>query len=215
MLYTDRHRFQTLLTIACLLMSAASASVRAEMPGDCADMLDADDAFEFAMPASRDDTSFFDYYVGEFHSDRLEFDDEETEYYFALRYDWFDQAKSTLEYSVTMVIPEQDREVPRSEGFYGYDPFEARIIAVGAFRQFGVTLAVLEHSDPDAGTRRMLGRVQRPDGAVTLISDQFEIVDEDTFHNRAFACTTATREWAQVYEGTYTRQPEAADDDAA
>jgi len=179
------------------------------MPGDCAAMLALGDVFELAMPATADDTAFFESYVGEFHSDRLTFDDSDTEYYFSLRYDWVDPARTTLKYSVTMVIPDQGREVLNSEGYYGFDPFEQRIFIASAFKRLGLSLAVLEHSDPDAGERRMLGRIQRPDGNVTLVSDQFEWIDDNTFQNRAYTCTTETGEWTQVYEGVYTRQPEA------
>jgi hypothetical protein len=184
---------------------AAPPLARAGLPGDCAAMLATDDVFEYALPATRQDAAFFDSYVGEFHSDRLTFDDGETEYYFALRYDWFDEGRTTLEYSASMVIPGQDRKVLRSKGFYGYDPFGERIYVAGASRQFGLSFAVLEHSDPGAGERRMLGRLQRPDGNVTLVSDQFEWIDADTFRNRAFVCTSESADWSKVYEGVYTR----------
>ena len=207
----SRGQLTALLSGALLLAVIGAADpARAAMPADCAAMLDSDDVFDLAKPATADDIGLFGSYVGEFHSDRLTFDDGETEYFFSLRYEWFDPAKTTLKYSVTMVIPEQDREILNSEGYYGFDPFEKRIFVVSAFKRMGVSLAVLEHSDPDAGERRMLGRIQRPGGNVTLVSDQFEWIDDDSFQNRAFTCTTESGEWTQVYEGIYTRQSEPA-----
>ena len=190
------------------LQSAPSSAApqRAEMPGNCAAMLEDDDIFEDGLESTRDDMNAFAAYVGEFHSNRETFDDGETEYYFALRYEWYDDAKTTLKYSVAMVIPGQDREVIQSEGFYGYDPFDERIYVAGGFKRLGLSFAVLEHSDPVKRQRRMLGRIQRPDGTITLVSDQFQWLDGDTFRNRAFTCTTESREWTKVYEGTYTRQ---------
>lgn len=110
-----------------------------------------------------------------------------------------------MKFVVSMIVPEQDKTIVRSEGFYGFDPFDKRLFAFGAFKTGVTGKVVLDQFDHESGARTILAKMKCPDDAVTLISDQFEIVSDGVLKNTVYVCNTETGEWTHTYEGIYTR----------
>ncbi len=155
--------------------------------------------------AVAEDVRLFDRYVGRFRSPTRLFDDGETEHYFVVDYHWYDPGKTLLKYEIEMVIPSQDRSLSTSEGFYGYDPVAQRLFVFGAFRQGAMGWGTMARFDHETGRREVWVESRTPDGEVSEIRDEFEMLDDDRWRNVTRQRLGGDGEWTVISEGIYTR----------
>ena len=162
-------------------------------------------AEEAPQAASPEDMRIFEPYIGTFRSESKLFDDSEIEYYFTVSYQWFDQAKTIVKYTVAMEIPAQNRTVINSEGFYGYDPFNENLYVFGAFSQGMTGWGTVGKFDHESGARETWAKSMNPEGVVTQVKDTFQRIDSDHWSNRTFLRSGVETEWKPVVEDDYSR----------
>jgi len=144
-------------------------------------------------------------FIGSFRGSTQLFDDGETEYYFVLNYDWWDADKNFVKFTVSMVIPSQDRTLVRSEGFYGFDRFSGRLYVFGVFSGGMTGQGFIGQFDHDAGTHEIWARSVDPEGVVTWVRDCFEVIDADHWRNRTLIRRGEETEFQEVHQDIYTR----------
>lgn len=155
-----------------------------------------------ATPA---DMQIMQSYIGTFRSKDYTFDDSEVNYHFEVAYEWFDSAQTIVKWTVTMVIPEQQRRLVNGEGFYGYDAFEQQIYVFGAFTRGVSGWGAMAQFDGDSGAREIWARSRDAEGVDTFVRDHFELLDQDRWRNETWLRTGTETEWKKVHEGVYTR----------
>jgi hypothetical protein len=160
------------------------------------------------QPATIDDTRIFARSAGEFRSATQKFDDGVTEYYFTVKYDWFDRNRTIMRVVVSMTVPSQGRTITSLEGFYGYDPFLQQLYVFGAFSDGTTGWGAMGAFDHESGARAVWAVQQGPDGVITHVRDEFALVSENVWKNRTRICTEDTGAWRLASEGTYTRVSE-------
>lgn len=161
--------------------------------------------------ATADDMRIMAPYIGEFRSSTHTFDDGKTEHHFIIRYEWFDGPRTIVKFTVSMVIPSQDRVIVNAEGFYGFDPFHDQLYVFGAFSHGMSGWGSVCEFNHQTGARTVCARSKGADGVVSYVRDAFERVDENTWKNRTSVREGEDGEWKLVYEDTYARvaQPES------
>jgi len=165
-------------------------------------------ADEAAQPASPGDMKIFEPYIGTFRSDTKLFDDSDIEYYFTVSYQWFDQARTIVKYTVAMEIPVQNRTIINSEGFYGYDPFNQNLYVFGAFTRGMTGWGTVGTFDHESGARETWAKSMSPEGVVTHVRDTFQHIDADHWSNKTFLRSGDEAEWKLVVEDAYSRVKE-------
>jgi hypothetical protein len=160
---------------------------------------------ELPQSATAGDIRIMERYVGEFRSPPHHFDDGKTEYYHLVKYQWFDRTKTIVKFTISMVIPSQNRVLTTAEGFYGYDSVEKRLYVFGAFSHGTSGWGSICEFDHATGTRTVCARSMEPDGSLTHVRDSFEIVDADTWKNTTRIRKDGSGDWELAYEGTYRR----------
>ncbi|MDX1570904.1 MAG: hypothetical protein R3200_10480 [Xanthomonadales bacterium] len=156
--------------------------------------------------ASVEDMRLLEPYVGAFRGDTLTAQSG-TEYFFLVRYEWYDRPKQILKYTLTTHIPERGEARPLGEGFYRFDPTTERIEVAGIFRDGRAGSGFMSVLDPQTHEREVRIQGASPDGTINQVRDTFWIIDEDTWGNRTFIATPEG-EWQVVSEGTYRRVEE-------
>ena len=167
--------------------------------------------FGQVQSASPEDLEIKAPFIGSFRGSSDVFDDGKTEFYFVLRYDWWDKDRSFVKYTVSMVIPSQDRSLLRSEGIYGFDRSQQRLYVFGIFSGGMTGRGFIGQFDKSAGTHEIWASSVGPDGVVTWVKDSFEVIDEDHWRNRTLMRRGEETEWRQAHEDTYTRMETAED----
>jgi hypothetical protein len=195
---------QTIIALAVTLAAMGCAESADSNPQPKAPAT-AEQAVETPQSASAEDMKIFERYIGTFRSESKVFDDGETEYYFTIAYNWYDQPKSIVKFTVSMNIPSKDRVMALSEGFYGYDPFNKQLYTFGVFSQ-GMTgwgsLGVFDH---ETGARSTWAKSMGPDGVVTHVRDSFEVIDEDHWTNKTSIRQGDAADWTVISEDSYSR----------
>ncbi|MDX1556691.1 MAG: hypothetical protein R3212_11740, partial [Xanthomonadales bacterium] len=163
------------------------------------------DVFGVVQPATPQDLEIKGPFIGQFRGSTRVFDDGETEYHFVLHYDWWDQEKSVVKYTVNMVIPSQDRSLLRSEGFYGFDRFTGQLMVFGVFSGGMIGQGYIGQFDHQAGTHEIWARSMDAEGVVTWVRDGFEVIDENRWRNRTMMRRGEETGWQEVHQDTYTR----------
>ncbi|MEZ5921287.1 MAG: hypothetical protein R3C60_08025 [Parvularculaceae bacterium] len=181
--------FRTLFALFILLISAAPAAA-----------LEADEP-QGASPA---DMRIFEPYIGTFKSSTNKFDDGKTDYYFTLDYHWYDKQKTIVKYTVSMVIPSQDRTIVNSEGFYGYDAFNERLYVFGAFTRGMTGWGSVGRFDHETGARETWAKSKDEQG-VTYVRDTFTLDGDSGWKNKTYLRINDETEWKVVHEDSYTR----------
>lgn len=179
------------------------------LAGACSPKLHAEDPWEAQFgkiqSATVDDLQIMAPYIGAFRGGTGTFDDGKTEYYFIVKYDWWGGGRQFVKFTVSMVIPSQQRTLVTSEGFYGLDPLTRRLYVFGVFAGNATGRGFVGVFDRDARSHEAWARSVNSDGAVTWVRDIFEMIDEDRFHNRTLVRADDETEWRQVHEDTYVR----------
>lgn len=170
-----------------------------------------EETFGPIQPANIEDMNIMKPYIGTFRGSTQVFDDGETEYYFSVDYRWWGDGEQLVKYTVSMVIPSQDRTLVRSEGYYGFDPFTNRIYVFGVFSGGMTGRGFMGEFDAEAGTREVWARSMDAQGVVNWVKDGFEMVDPDRWRNRTMLLRGDDAEWMQVHEDVYTRVVDSAD----
>lgn len=165
-------------------------------------------ANEEPQSAAPADMKIFEPYIGIFRSESKKFDDSDVEYHFTVSYEWFDQARSIVKYTVAMEIPVQQRTIVNSEGFYGYDPFNENLYVFGAFTRGMTGWGTVGKFDHESGARETWAKSMNPEGVVTLVKDTFQLIDADHWSNKTFLRSGDAAEWRLVVEDVYTRVEE-------
>lgn len=186
------------------LLVALFAQIAAAAPASQSRPTPAGESFE-PQRATPEDMKIMAPYIGTFRSPTQLFDDGKTEHYFTVSYEWFDRARTIVKFTVSMVIPSQDRTLVNSEGFYGFDPFEDRLYVFGAFTRGMTGWGAMCRFDHDTGARAVCARSKTPDGNVVSVRDTFEPVNADSWRNRTWVREGEEGEWKPVHEGIYTR----------
>ena len=175
----------------------------------CPPVVNAGDAFEEVFgpvqTATQDDLEIKAPFIGSFRGSTRQFDDGETEYHFVLNYDWWDAEKNFVKFTVSMVIPSQDRTLLRSEGFYGFDRFSERLYVFGVFSGGMTGEGFIGQFDEQAGTHEIWARSVDQEGVVTWVRDRFEIIDADHWRNQTLMRRGDEPEFQEVHQDTYTR----------
>lgn len=186
------------IPLLCVLITFASAAV--------AGGADSFEAFDGSpQAASVEDMRIMVPYVGTFRSVDHTFDDSEIAYHFEVDYEWFDASQTIVKWTVTMVIPEQERRIVNGQGFYGFDAFEQRLYVFGAFSRGVSGWGALGSFDHDSGAREVWARSRDAEGVDTFVRDRFEVLDENRWRNETWLRIGSEAEWRKVYEGVYTR----------
>lgn len=144
-------------------------------------------------------------YIGTFRSKDYTFDDSETDYHFEIAYEWFDSEQTIVQWTVTMVIPEQQRRLVNGQGYYGYDAFDGQIYVFGAFTRGVTGWGAMGRFDADSGAREIWARSRDAEGLDTFVRDRFELLDDKRWRNETWLRTGDETEWKKVHEGVYTR----------
>lgn len=190
-------RQKTIAALFALFMLPASASAQDPHPIDF-------DKVEW-QSASVDDMAFLDAYIGNFRSETHTAAASRKEYYFTVRYQWYNAARTVMKWSIDTHTPADGVVRRNGEGFYAYDPFEKRIMVTGFFPARPVTSkGWISEFDPETGDRVVRIMAMSPDGQVTQIRDTFRIIDEDTWANATYISINGG-EWRALPPGTYTR----------
>lgn len=194
-------------TVTCTMLAVTLLAFPAVLPaGDVYEK-----TFGSVQPATVDDMNIMKPYIGTFRGSTQVFDDGETEYHFALNYEWWGGGEQLVKYTVSMVIPSQDRTLVRSEGYYGFDPFTKRIYVFGVFAGGMTGRGFMGKFDAEAGTREVWARSMDAEGVVNWVKDGFEVIDGDSWRNRTMLRRGDDVEWQQVHEDVYTRVIDSAD----
>lgn len=155
--------------------------------------------------ASVEDMAFLDAYVGDFRSETFTAEGSGKEYFFTVRYEWYNTARTVMKWTIDTHVPEDGAVHRNGEGFYAFDPFENRIMVTGFFPGRPVTgKGWISEFDPDTGARAVRIMAMTPDGQVTQIRDTFRIIDEDTWANATFISMNGGP-WQALPPGTYSR----------
>jgi hypothetical protein len=154
--------------------------------------------------ATSEDMRVFDPYIGRFQSKTFTDDTGGTSFHYVVEYAWFDSGHRIVRFTVKTVLPDAGREIPGGEGFYGFDPFNARLYAFGFFPGGVTGFGAVAEFDLETHRRVTRARSQGPDGVATEVRDEFEVVDADTWKNRT-SVRRAGGEWQVVYEDTFKR----------
>ncbi len=157
------------------------------------------------QPATAADMRIMEPYIGEFRSPTAKFDDGETEYHHVLEYAWFDRPKTIVKFTISTVIPSQDRVITTAEGFYSLDRIGKHIDVFGAFSDGTSGTGTICEFNHATGSRTVCASSVNPDGTVTQVRDAFEIIDKDTWKNRTRIRQQGGGDWTLAYEGTYSR----------
>lgn len=187
----------------CVLLLAVCLSGACPAAGAAGDAYE--ETFGPVRSAGAQDMGIMAPYIGTFRGSTKVFDDGETEYYFAVRYEWWSPEQTIVKFTVSMVIPSQERSLVRSEGYYGFDPFEGRLLVFGVFTGGMMGRGFVGSFDHNAGTHEVWARSMDAEGVVTWVRDGFELIDEDHWRNRTLMRRGDQTHWQQVHEDTYSR----------
>ncbi len=155
--------------------------------------------------ASVEDMAFLDAYVGNFRSQTYTAEGSGKEYFFTIRYEWYNTARTVMKWTIDMHVPVDGIVRRNGEGFYAFDPFENRIMVIGFFPGRPVTgKGWISEFDVATGDRAVRIMAMTPDGRVTQIRDTFRIIDEDTWANATYVSMDGGQ-WQALPPGTYTR----------
>ena len=155
--------------------------------------------------ASVEDMAFLDAYIGNFRSETYAMADSGKEYYFTVRYEWYNTAKTVLKWTIDTHFPADGIVRRNGEGFYAFDPFEHRIMVTGFFPARPVTSkGWISDFDTETGDRVVRMMAMSPDGQVSQIRDTFRIIDENSWENATFISLNGG-DWQALPPGIYTR----------
>jgi len=157
------------------------------------------------MRATAADMRVMEPYLGEFRSATQLFDDGKTEHHFLVKYEWFDRGQSIVKFTISMVIPSQDRVLRNAEGFYGFDSIRRQLYVFGAFSHGASGWGTICEFDLDTGARTICAQTMNPDGTVTHVRDAFEMVDASSWKNTTRIRHQEEGDWQLAHEGIYTR----------
>ena len=172
----------------------------------------ADDAEEkFSAPfenmiwqtAAATDMALFEPFIGRFASED-KVSAEGTEYRFIIDYDWYDNKKTVVKYTLEIEFPEQNDIRPIGEGYYRFDPLTGRIAVVGVFRDGRSGAGFMTPFDVETGSREVRIRTALPGGNAGEVRDTFWVIDQDTWGNRTYM-RSGDASWRQVSEDVYHR----------
>ena len=187
------------ITVALLILWGLSAPAVAQDPHP----IDFDEV-EW-QSASVEDMAFFDAYIGNFRSETHTAQGSGKEFFFTIRYEWYNTAKSVIKWTIDTHIPADDIVRRNGEGFYAFDPFENRIQVIGFFPSRPVnSKGWVSDFDPDTGERVIRVIAMSPDGQVTQVRDTFWLIDEDTWGNATYISVDGG-DWQALPQGTYSR----------
>lgn len=155
--------------------------------------------------ATVEDMAFLDAYIGDFRSETYTAQGSGKEFFFTVRYEWYNTARTVIKWTIDMHVPADEIVRRNGEGFYAFDPFESRILVTGFFPGRPVTgKGWISEFNTETGERVVRIMAMSPDGRVTQIRDTFRIVDEDTWANATFVSVDGGP-WQALPPGTYTR----------
>lgn len=155
--------------------------------------------------ATVEDMAFLDAYIGTFRSETHTAPQSGKEYYFTIEYEWYNEAKTVVKWTIDTHIPADGIVRRNGEGFYAFDPFEDRIMVTGFFPARPVTSkGWLSEFDPETGERVVRVVAMSPDGQVTQVRDTFWLIDENTWGNATYLSVDGG-DWQALPPGTYTR----------
>lgn len=155
--------------------------------------------------ATVDDMAVLEAYIGDFRSETHVAQGSGKEYFFTISYEWYNDAKTVIKWTIDTHIPADDVVRRNGEGFYAFDPFENRIMVTGFFPSRPVTgRGWISDFDPETGERVVRVMAMSPDGQVTQVRDTFRVIDEDTWANATFISVDGG-DWQALPQGTYTR----------
>jgi len=144
-------------------------------------------------------------YIGEFRSPTRLFDDGKTEFYHLVRYQWFDQPKTIVKFTIAMAIPSQGRVITTAEGFYGFDSIKRQLYVFGAFTRGTSGRGTICEFNLATAARTVCARSMSADGTITDVRDAFEVNDGNSWRNATRIRTGEADDWKLVHESTYTR----------
>ena len=153
--------------------------------------------------AAATDMALFEPFIGRFASED-KVSAEGTEYRFIIDYDWYDNKKTVVKYTLEIEFPEQNDIRPIGEGYYRFDPLTGRIAVVGVFRDGRSGAGFMTPFDVETGSREVRIRTALPGGNAGEVRDTFWVIDQDTWGNRTYM-RSGDASWRQVSEDVYHR----------
>ena len=155
--------------------------------------------------ASIEDMRIFEGFVGTFSSRSYQNDVNGSTYRFLVAFDWFDDSRTIIKYSIKNQNLSDSTTTVVGEGYYAMHPTEDHLFVVGVFNngQRGIgSVGVIDHS---GGYRETWVSGVTPDGNASHIRDTFRLLDEDSWENKTLMKIEPSEDWETVYEGIYTR----------
>jgi hypothetical protein len=173
-------------TLGLLIAAAMTLGTLGRAHADDASPPRFDDVkWQSAGPA---DMALFAPYIGTFRGSTRKADDG-TEFYFTVAYDWFDQARTVVKFSLEIHIPSRDQVRSLGEAFYYYEPSLKRLAVAGFFRDGRTGSGFVTPFDTTTHERVVRVRSRQPDGSQVDVRDTFWVIDADSWGNRTFVAT--------------------------
>jgi hypothetical protein len=154
--------------------------------------------------ARAEDMRVFEPYIGRFRSQTHEANKTGKPFHYVVEYRWFDRQHGIVKFAVSTVFPDEGREIPGGEGFYGFDPFASTLYACGFFPNGTSGFGAVSEFDHETSRRVTLTRSMGPDGTPVTVRDEFDLVDADRWSNKTWI-RRAGGDWQVMHEGTYSR----------
>jgi hypothetical protein len=155
--------------------------------------------------ATPDDVRVFDPYIGRFKSEQQRDEESGKTFHYIAEYAWFDQKRSIVKFTISVVNEASGKQAVTAQGFYGYDPFEERLFVFGAFATGSSGFGSVGEFDRKTHRRVTWARSKAPDGATIHVRDAFEPVDSDTWKDVTSVRQGDDGPWKVVYQDTFTR----------
>jgi len=153
--------------------------------------------------AAATDMALFERFIGRFASDD-KVSANGAEYRFIINYDWYDDKKTVVKFTLEIEFPEQEDIRPIGEGYYRFDPLAGRIEVLGVFRDGRSGAGFMTPFDVETGSREVRIRTALPGGDAGEVRDTFWVIDQDSWGNRTFM-RSGDAPWRQVSEEVYRR----------
>lgn len=153
--------------------------------------------------STAEDMSLFEPYIGTFRGETYTADSG-TEFYFTIKYEFYDRNKTVVRYSLQTHLPQSNEVRPLGEGFYMWDVFTSRIKVVGVFRDGRIGSGFMSPYDAETGAREVRIHASNPDGSMTEVRDTFWLIDKNSWGNKTYISNDGTP-WQAVSEAVYTR----------